>query len=258
MTNQLTKIEPQAMAVAPQPSPASILQAVVEKGINSENVAVVKELMGMCREVRAEEAKAAFAKAFFALRRDLKPIYADKEVKTKTGVAFEYCSPQEIKNTVELLMERHGFCTMAGQTMADDGRSVTVSVTLYHESGHSETRAFSTMISPGNQLMTVTQAVGAASSNAERHCLIKLFGLRTRSSKSEDDPRNLGEEITVEQARDFQTRVAETGSDERGFLKYAGVTLGENEQPTFDHYTRIMSGKHAALDASLKRKEGRK
>ncbi|MFA6240397.1 MAG: ERF family protein [Candidatus Hydrogenedentales bacterium] len=251
-TLELQPVRPADMAVAPLapapsvPSPAYILQAVVDKGITSENVAVVKELAAMCREARAEEAKTAFYKAFAALRRAMPVIYADKEVHTKSGaLAFTYCSPTEIKAIVEPLMQKFGFCTMSGQVL--ETGIVTISTTLMHEQGHSETRAFSVRVNPGNQLTTPSQCDSAASTTAERQLLIKLFGLQTRV-REEDDPRNLGGPITAEQAMELESRLKLVNGNLEAFLKLAGAA----------HFEAIPASKYALLDELLAKKEARK
>lgn len=234
-------------ALPPQPaapSPANILQAVVDRGITGENVTVVKELVAMCREARAEDAKAAFFKAFAAMRKDMLPIYADKEVHTKSGdLAFAYCSPQEIKENIEPILQRHGFCTMSGQTL--DAGTVTVTITLMHEGGHSETRTFSVRVSPGNSLMSPSQCDAGATTTAERHLMVKMFGLRLRGAREEDDPRLLGEKITPDQAMELESRLKLVNGNVAAFLKLAGA-------PTFD---LIPSSKYPMLDEMLAKKE---
>lgn len=229
MTTALTTTEPQPLAVNPsgQPSPITVLEAAVRGGINSENVAVVKEILAMCREQRADDAKAAFGRAFFAMKKEMPAIYADKEVRTKSGaLAFEYCSPREIQDAIDPVMKRHGFCTMTGQEKDEKGY-ITASVTLYHDGGHSETRSFTVRAGSGNALMSEAQCDAAATTSAERHALIKMLGLRTRVRGDDEDARNVGSAITAEQAADLRALVEETNSDKAAFLKFAGAETFE-------------------------------
>ena len=239
------QVIPQSGAVArPQPTAIDILQAAIEKGITSENVAVVKEIRQMVREERGDLAKVAFNKAFFAMRKEMPIAYADKKVKTDSGaLAFQYCSPQEIRDVLEPLMLRHGFCTMTSQEM-DGETKVTVTVSLLHEAGHSVNGTFTIRVGQENRLVKGPQVVAGATTAAERHCLIKLFGLRTRINP-DGDARNLGEPITKEQAFELERRVGETNSDCAKFLKLAGASK----------FTEIMSSRYAELDSLLRRKE---
>ena len=234
-----------AVAQRPLPSPLALLQSAIDGGITAESVGVVKELATMCREQRAEDARAAFNKAFFQLKREMPVLFADKEVKTKSGaVAFVYCGPDEIKNMLEPLLSRHGFCILGGQVLANG--EATVTLTLIHEAGHSEPRSFTVRVSPGNQLMSPTQCDAAASSSAERHCLIKMFQLRTRV-REEDDPRNLGDMVTQEQADELERRVHETNSNLPAFLKFAGSKTGK--------FVDIPANRYAECDRMLAQKE---
>jgi hypothetical protein len=244
----LSVIKSEAGAVArPIPTAIDILQAAIEKGITAENVAVVKEIRQMVREEREDAAKTAFNRAFFALRKEMPIAYADKQVKTDSGaLAFQYCSPQEIRDVLEPLMLRHGFCTMTSQEM-DGETKVTVTVSLMHEAGHSVNGTFTIRVGQENRLVKGPQVVAGATTAAERHCLIKLFGLRTRIS-GEADARNIGSPITPEQAFELERRVAETNSDAAKFLKFAGAAK----------FTEIMSGRYDELDAFLRKKEQRK
>lgn len=238
------------------PSSLSILEAAVRGGINKENVDVVERLVAMRREEMKEQARAAFAKSFFLLRKEIMglEIYADKTIETSKGdVVCTYCSEQELSEKLEPLLMRHGFAMMFGQRQ-EDGRAVAV-VTLMHEAGHQETREYSVRSGATNAMKDATSADAGATTTAWRHLVIKLFGLKSRI-REEDDPRNLGEYIAEEEASELMRRVMETGSDERAFLKYAGVKLaGSDQKLDLSHYRLIMSNRYADLDASLKRKE---
>ena len=241
----LAKMEAQAVGRPPM-NAIQILQAAIDQGLTKENVEVVKELRQMVKEERDDQAKAAFNQAFFRLRKEMPVLYADKEVKTEGGkVAFQYVSPEEIKNTLEPLMAKHGFCTMSGQVMANG--EVTVTVTLIHEAGHSEPRSFTVRVSPGNRLMSPTQCDASASSSAERHCLIKMFGLRTRI-RTDDDPRNIGEIISPALAEELERRAKETNSNIEAFLKFAGSKTGK--------FSDIPAARYDSCDSMLRKKEG--
>ena len=241
---ELMKPEAGAVAVRPQPTAIDILQAAIEKGITSENVAVVKEIRQMVRDERDDHAKVAFHRAFFALRKEMPIVYADKQVKTDSGaMAFQYCSPQEIKDVLEPLMLRHGFCTMTAQRM-DNEATVTVIVSLIHEAGHQHDSTFTLRVGQENRLVKGPQVVAGATTAAERHCLVKLFGLRTRINP-DGDANNLGTHITPEQAADLERRVAATKSDRDLFLRLAGAKT----------FAEIMSGRFSDLDAALAKRE---
>lgn len=248
----LTVIPSAGAVPARQPSAIDILQAAIERGITAENVAVVKEIKQMVREEQAHAAKLAFGRAFFNLRKEAPIIYADKQVKTDSGeIAFSYCSPQEIKDILEPLMLKHGFTTMTSQQM-DGENKVTVTVTLIHEAGHQVQGTFTIRVGQENRLVKGPQVVAGATTAAERHCLIKLFGLRTRIDPSAD-ARNEGSAITPEQAQELHRRVTDTESDHKAFLKFCGVPV--QGAPSPEDYKRIMSSRYAIANEMLRRKE---
>lgn len=246
--------EPQAVATRPISS-LEVLDAAVRNGLNKDNVEVVERIMAMRREEAKEMAQAAFAKAFFQLRKEIAglEIYADKTVKTSKGdVVCTYCSEQELSNVLDPVLMRHGFSMMFGQRQ-EDGRVVAI-VTLMHEGGHMVPNEYSVRSGATNAMKDATAADAGATTTAWRHLVIKLFGLKSRI-KDTDDPRNLGEHITAEQALELSDRVNSTGSDERAFLRYAGVKIADNEIPVDAHYKQIMSSRYSDLDQSLRRKE---
>lgn len=216
MTTELATQEPRPMT-----NSLAILEAAINSGITSENVSVMKELVAMRREEVAMENKAAFNRAFFALKNEISEtdFYADKVAKTKSGAeAYTYCSEEEIASKLEPLLFKHGLTTLFGQRK--EGDTVTAIVTLIHHDGHEETREYSVRIGQANQMKDATAVDAGSTTSAWRHLVIKMFGLKSRI-REDDDAKNLGERITSEQAADLQTRCEACGADVSAFLKMA-------------------------------------
>ena len=247
MTTEKTELvtqhtEPAVRAAA---SPIAILEAAIHGGVTQENVSVVKELIAMCREQRAEDAKTAFAKAFFQLRKHMPEIYADKEARTKSGeVAFIYCSEKEILSKLDPHLMNHGFAMLFSQSESE-GR-ITVEITLMHEAGHSEVKTFTVRAGSPNAMKDAASCDAGAATTAWRHLVIKLFSLKSRISENQDAAIE-GEPITRDQAQVLREMVRETKSDEAAFLKFAG-------SPTFEE---IGSARYAGLFAALQKKMGK-
>jgi hypothetical protein len=232
---------------AQPPSSLTILQAAVQGGINKDNVEVVERLVALRREEVKEEAKAAFSRAFFQLRRTMPEIYADKSAKTASGaVAYTYCSEEEISKMLEPHLFAHGFAMMFGQRQ-EDGRTVAI-VTLIHEMGHQETREYSVRSGTTNSMKDATAADAGSTTTAWRHLMIKLFGLKSRVRAEENDARLLGGYITPAQAEELERRVKETNSDVRKFLQVAGASK----------FSEIVETKYDVLDQMLRKKEAGK
>lgn len=198
-----------------------ILQAAIEKGITSENVAVVKEIRQMVLEEQAAAAKIAFNRDFFELRQEIAKmnIYADKAAKTDNGaIAYTYCSESELAAKLEPVLIRHNFSMLFGQRHEND-RTVAI-ITLIHREGHEENREYSVRSGSTNRMKDATAADTGATTSAWRHLVIKMFGMKSRIQEI-GDARNLGEHITDEQVEILSRMLKEKNRDEKKFLEYA-------------------------------------
>ena len=197
----------------------------------------------MVREQHNDEAKAAFSRDFFKLRKSAGVIYADKQVKDLSGrIMFKYCSPEAIQDALEPLLIQNGFTTLFGQEIND--ALTTINLTLIHEMGHQETRHYSIRSISPNKSMDGAKCDTGSATMALRHLQIKMFGLKTRI-RAEDDARMEGEPITKEQAESLAHRVAMTNSDKVRFLAVAGAAT----------FAEIPSAKYAMLSDMLAKKE---
>lgn len=254
MRNEQLEIVPANAPPAPVTS-LSILAAAVGGGINKENVDVVERLVALRREEVKEEARREFHAAFFQLRKEISDMdfYADKEAKDYDGnVMYRFCSETELSAKLEPVLFKHGFAMMFGQRQEND--RVVAEVTLIHKGGHEEKREYAVRLGAVNKMKDATQADAGSTTTAWRNLVIKLFGLKSRIQHS-DDPRNLGEKITEDQAKQLKIRVMDTESNEVAFLKLAGVTV--TGPVTLEHYKAILSGKYDMLDSMLSKKESR-
>lgn len=210
----------------------------------------------MCREEKAYQDKRAFNQAFFDLKMEIQSLnlHADKAAKDRSGsVMYVYCSEKELLAILDPLLTRHGFAMLSSQENFEG--MVTVKITLIHRDGHEHAMTYSVRPGATNAVKDATAADSGATTTAWRHLVIKMFGLKSRIIES-DDPRNLGDRITTEQAEELKRRVMETESDEHKFLAFAGVRAVSGEVK-LEHYQSIMSGRYAELDAFLAKKEQR-
>jgi len=236
---------PQLPVAKQAASPLAILEAAINGGVTQENVSVVKELIAMCREQRAEDAKAAFARAFFNLRKSMPDIYADKQAHNKAGeVTFTYCSETELSRQLEPHLMAHGFAMLFGQN-SSDGR-ITINVTLMHEAGHSELREFTVRSGTPNAMKDGAMCDAGSATTAWRHLMIKMFGLKSRIMEG-NDARLDGEKISADKVQYLREQVAETGSNEKAFLAMAGAETYEDiKTGSYDVLVRALSAKARA------------
>jgi hypothetical protein len=222
--SQLATVPDQALAASGQmPTSISILEAAVKGGITAENVSVVKEIIAMRREEVAHEAKIAFNRDFFRLKRELAGMdfYADKTALTKSGaVAYTYCSEAELNAKLEPVLFKYGFAMMFGQ--GTDGDRVVAEITLVHEAGHEEKREYAVRTGSANAMKDATAVDTGSTTSAWRHLVIKLFGLKSRISETKD-AKNDGEFIDFDKVQYLRERCKETGMSEATLLRLAGA-----------------------------------
>jgi hypothetical protein len=224
--NELAKTDPRNAlrdVAIPMPTSISILEAAVKGGITSDNVAVVKEIIAMRREELAHEAKAAFNRDFFRLKQEISKMdfYADKTALTKSGAtAYTYCSEGELNSKLEPVLFKYGFAMMFGQNT--NGERVVAEITLIHEAGHEEKREYAVRTGSANAMKDATAVDTGSTTSAWRHLVIKLFGLKSRISETQD-AKNDGEFITFDKVQYLQEQCREKGMNEATLLRLAGA-----------------------------------
>ena len=208
-------------------NPATMIQAIVDKGITAESVGVMKDLIAMQREMKAEAAKASFAKAFADVRRECGKILANKVIPTKDGgVKGRFASLSEIQDQIEPLLERHGFFMTFDQERLEGGLTRVVCVVV-HNDGH-EMRSGFTCREHQSPQNSPAQNDGGTNTLAKRYAMCNMFGIRI---DYEADAGAEGGTITPKQAEELRARAGRVygGDEERmnRLLKFAGASTWE-------------------------------
>jgi len=244
--NELALHDERLAPIIPPLSPLALLDKAMERGITAENVGVMRDLMQMVREQRADEAKAAFAKALFQLRKNMPEIYVDKAAKNAKGeVAYRYCSEEEITSKLDPHLIAYGFTTLFSQAQVDG--KVAVTVTLMHEAGHSTEHHFTVRPGATNAMKDASSADSGAATTALRHLLMKLFGLKSHMVNAPADAKIEGEFISDDKIAYLEEQIKETGFNREKFFQLAGCS-------TLD---RVTEGKYDVLVNALAMKGGR-
>ncbi len=226
------------------PSVGAMLQAALDKGVTSENVAVMEKLMDLYERDQARQAERAFSEAFVRVQCQLPKIEAVKPVPDKFGNTKYYYAPlEEIMPKVMPVLRANGFAISFDSEIKDD-RAV-LRCTLTHLGGHHRTNISMAKIGSGPPGATPAQADGSAATYAKRRALCDALAIVSEiDNDGAGDARNEGSPITTEQAIYLKELVAETKSDEAAFLKFAGA-------PT---YAEIGSERYDRLVAALNKK----
>src|SRR5438105_3133303 len=131
-------------AVREVPTVAEILAAVVGKdgkGVTGDNVAAVREIVGLYERVQAKDAEKEFARAFVALQAGMPNVKAIRAVPNNDGsVRYKFAPYEEIMEQVAPMLKAHGF-TVTFSTEVTDTRVVKI-CTLQHVGGHSRSNQF--------------------------------------------------------------------------------------------------------------------
>ena len=225
--------------VKPAPNVADMLQAVVQQGITTENVAAFGELVKLYERMEERNAEKAFTAAFVALQADLPVIVASTPIPNRG----KYERFEDVMKVVGPLLQKHNF-TVSFSMDFRDGR-ILETCQLKHVGGHSQSNSFAVRTRKAD---SDTQADCMAATTAKRNALLNALNIVIRQDclSDESDARNEGANITAEQADELARRVAETNSNRDAFLKFAGAAK----------FSEIASSKYPVLDSFLRRKEG--
>lgn len=238
MTNALQKTGPELPLDTVQPQQGLTIEAafraVVEGDMNSEKLAVMKDLLAMNAQQR-------FNAAFVLLQADM-PIIVAKSVIPNRG---KYEKFEDLMEVIGPLLTKHGFTVSFSQDFKEN--RILEICTLSHAAGHSRSNSFA--VRSGGRSDSDTQADCKAATTAKRNALCNALNIVIRQDclNEEEDPRMEGGFISAEQVEELSRRVAETNSDKAAFLKYAGASK----------FTEIVASKYDMLDALLSKKERR-
>jgi len=218
-----------------------LLNTIVAGGVTAENVAAMKELVGLYERMEDRGAKQAFTAAMTAMQAELPKVIAKSVIPNNDGgVRSTFANYQTIMDAVEPFLTKYGFSVSF--TIRFDGPRLFAVCKLTHAQGHSETNEFGVRIGSGPPKASEAQADGAARSYARRGALCDALNIVV---DHDDDARAYGAQITPEQAKELERRAKACGVDEKRLLTYANA----------ETYADIRSTKFAAVDEVLRKKE---
>jgi|SRR6185295_18489348 len=244
---ELVPQSPPSSAVAKrEPSALDMIQSVIERGVTSENVAALRELVALKRDMDADQAKREFTKDFIALQADTPRIKATKVIPDRNGKMRSSFAPfEEIDSQAKPLCHQHGFTYTFSEGAFQQGK-ITKICTLMHKGGHERSNPYSVRIGQGPPGCSESQADGSAHSYAKRGALCDCLNIVVVGIDSDAALEgNLDEKVSAEQAFELERRVNETNSNHGAFLRFAGAAS----------FKEIPATKYPELDQMLRRKE---
>lgn len=178
--NQTTLMnEDKSVAVRPSLPPISVnIEQLLDKAVDAKSgVEVLQALQQMRREMKAEQAKEEFDRAFAAFQSECPPIVKGKGVSIDGKTAYKYAPFEDIIATIKPFLQKHGFSYTLDTDVASADRWVIAKCKINHAGGHSTESVAKFPLGSGNRLMSDTQVYAAALTFATRRVLCNAFGL---------------------------------------------------------------------------------
>jgi hypothetical protein len=249
----------------------ALIGAALAEGRSAEEVKQIHELY---RDVKADQAREAFNRAFVQFKELCPKIPRNRKTDQYTRVTADgrqvpgtFADLETITKIVDPVLLQCRMSYRWTDTQLVEGLMVVV-CRLAHVDGHSEDSPSPPfpigkpiMSRAGKQVQSVQQVSASTSTYARRYSLISALGLTTvdEDDDGRGDNGEPAETITEEQARELNdlliAATATTGECEawtERLLKRAGVeTLGEVPVPFFEDFAKKLQDK---IDAD--RKEG--
>ena len=243
----LARLESQELErVHREPTPIELIAEMVRGPLTPESAAAIKELVHLKEHMEdrkaQQEALRAFNAAFTKLQKVIPTIKADAAVADGARVLYRYCTFEEIWTQVQPHLTENGFSVRFSQTM--DGATVTNTMHLMHEGGHSVENHYTVRSGRGAPGMNETKCDAAASTIGQREVLCD--GLNIIRRNRDDDARQLGGHVTPEQADELERRCKMVNADVGKFLKFAGDAKS---------FAEIPATLYPMLDENLRKKE---
>jgi ERF superfamily len=225
----LTKAQPQQGLSIEQ-----VFQAVIEKQISPEHIAVMRELLAMSAEQK-------FNAAFVELQRDLPVIVASSVIPNRG----KYERFEDVMHQIGPILTKHGFTVSFSMDFKEN--RILETCHLSH-GGHTRSNSFAVRSGKAD---SDTQADCKAATTAKRNALLNALNIVIRQDcmTNEDDDATLegdpNAKITPAQVEELRHRCEMTESNVHSFLKFAGAGKFED----------IRATRYDELDLMLRKKE---
>lgn len=174
--------EPQAVTQAP--TPAHMLQAALEKGLDPQQLG---QFMDLYERWETEQARKQYSAAMVAAQAEM-PAIAARSWNNQTS--SHYAKLDKIVKEITPVFTRHGIALTFSEGESPKEGHIRVLCDVTHESGHTVQRHIDMPIVTtgirGNQMMTPTHATGSAFSYGRRYLTLMIGNLAT----GDDDDGN--------------------------------------------------------------------
>jgi len=228
-----------------------MLRSMIAQKKTPDDVAAMRELVAMYKDLKAMDAKEAFFRNKAELSTVLPTIIAKKEVISKGVLMYTYAPIDEMLRQLGPFLKARGFdigWNFAFTGTGADCRCVaTMELTF---GGHTQEYHCQARVKVSDSKasdLAPAQLDKQARTSACRGALAGAFNL---DFDYDDDARIEGDVITPEQAANLKARVAAVGSDVNLFLRFAGADTFETIRVNkLEEIERTLASKEAKAQA---------
>jgi hypothetical protein len=251
MTEAAVKEKPaQAVAVQQSAPPAVMSESVallemIERAARDPQVDIAKmrELMAMRKEVLSDRARVAYSAALSAMQLELPVIGRRGTIELSTSKPNpKYALWEDINEAIKPVLAKHGFALSF--RIGKEADRVVVTGILSHAEGHAEETTMSLPVDNGPGRNAV-QSVGSSTSYGKRYTASALLNL---TSRGEDDDGKAADNtpITEAQLQELIALADDVGADKIKFCKYLKVAaLAEVPARRFQEAMDALEAKRA-------------
>lgn len=158
-------------------SPASMMIAAMSKGMDLDKL---EKFMALQERWEANEAKKSYTLAMADFKKNPPKIDKDRRVKFETAkgtTEYSHASLANVTEKINAALGEHGL-SAAWVTLQDENGAITVTCTITHQMGHSESTSLTAAPDLSGSKNAI-QAVGSTISYLERYTILALTGLAT-------------------------------------------------------------------------------
>ncbi len=189
-----TTLEPKALQVAAPPPPPAVIDAgaLLAQGIqHGLSVDALERLLGMRRELQAEQAKADFFAALASFQAQIPPITKSQTARVQSAkgtFSYRYADLGDIQRAIAPTLAACGLSVTFDTTQDQGGYTIVAKV--HHTSGHSEATTFRVPVDTTAR-MNSAQAAGSALTYGRRYALTAALGIVT--ADEDDDAQGVSD-----------------------------------------------------------------
>jgi ERF superfamily len=231
-----------------------VLQAVIAAASDpAVDVAKMRELLGLQKELMAMQAEQQFNEAFHRLQLEMPRIKKDGTVEYKnkqTGKmekSFNFATWEAIDTVIRPILQREGFSLSFDSAQRQgEGGGIVVTGKLSHIGGACRTASIPVPLDTSGGKNNI-QGYGSAMSYGRRYTATALLNIVT---EGEDDSGVRGGKrfISAEQCRQIEALITNTKSDRVAFLRHFELDdVPDMEEAAFVAALNMLSAKKAKM-----------